>query len=109
MRFSSTAFLFAFCLIYGIVFVFELPVLGYYPVTGTWSRADLTVSDGTVMHWYGLLLAALTGGAAAGFIAAVLPPVAGLPKRLSQLMDRWLLLPVWGLMLLMIWLLRDFW
>jgi len=109
MRFSSTAFLFAFCLIYGIVFMFELPVLGYYPVTGTWSRADLTVSDGTVMHWYGLLLAALTGGAAAGFIAAVLPPAVRLPQRLSQLMDRWLLLPVWGLMLLMVWLLRDFW
>lgn len=78
MRLSGPAFSIGFIICYVLTLSSELPVLGYYPLTGDWSFQDLSAQAGTVMHWYGLIFTALLAGLAASTILA-LPGVSSKP------------------------------
>lgn len=108
MHLSASAFLWGFAICYSVVFSFELFTLGYYPLTAVWSFADRSLTDGTVMHWYGLLITSIIAGlvfslASAWLLQAVKPTSSAAFSR------RFLpILPVWLLMLQSVWLLRDY-
>jgi hypothetical protein len=99
-RFSPHWFTLGFCLGYTLIFAFELPVLGYYPLTGSWSFTDLSATDGTVMHWYGLMLAAVAVG---GLLGILLPD-----RALPGPMRGSIVAVVWVSMLACAVLLRSF-
>jgi hypothetical protein len=99
-RFSPHWFTLGFCFGYVLVFALELPVPGYYPLTGTWSFTDLSATDGTVMHWYGLTAAAVVSGALPGFLL----PDRALPRSIRGA----IVAVVWLSMLVCAVLLRGF-
>ncbi len=100
LRFSPQWFTLVFCLAYGAILALELPVPGYYPLTGRWSFGDFSIVDGTVMHWYGLTFEALILGVLAGVL---------LPRRLApRVLGLVALGATWALMAVAAFLLRSY-
>jgi len=80
MRFSADWFTLGASMFYVGALLLELPLVHYYPLNGRWSLTLLGPDEGTVMHWYGLTLAALLGG----LISAFVLPEQWLPRRVRD-------------------------
>lgn len=97
MRLSGPAYSIGFTLCYVLTLALELPVLGYYPLTGDWSFQDHSAQAGTAMHWYGLIFTALLAG-------LLVSTIGMLPRRSSIPVSNKLEQQLAGLGLVLSWL-----
>jgi hypothetical protein len=100
-RFSPLWFTVAFSLAYVVVFVLDLTLFLYYPLTGEFHVEPVrAAAAGPAMHWCGLLASA----AIVGLIAGLLAREHWIPPALQE----WLWLAPALAMLATVYLLRQF-
>lgn len=70
LRGSPVVFAALYCVAYVLVFVFDLPLVRYYPVPQEWAwgPADAVVRPGPAMAWYGLMASAALVAAPGAFL-----------------------------------------